>query len=451
VTALQSPAFRVGALVVVITGIVAAMMLSVSNDPSHLGKSTKAWFVLGDAGGLVKNGGVKMAGIRVGIVKDIQLYEGQARIDLTIRPDVHLFKNASVAVKSTGILGDRYIEVAVGDATAGELEQGGQITKINNGGSMEVVVDQVGKLAKSLTEAADTIRDAAKGEGNHEAPISKIVDNIQALTDHLADIADENHEKFDEIVANIRDVSQNLRKMTGPENTKKIDRTLANVEEISDKINEGKGTIGKLVNDETTVEGINTAVAGINKLFASANKLQTGLDVHSDWLTNLGLYKTTVDIKLIPGPDRFYEVGITDDPKGVVQNTNTQTINNPGPGQTVTQSNVTNTYHNQVKFNVIFGKNFYDFTIRAGLIESSGGIGLDYHWWAKKIMFSADAFNAQLSTVHLRAYSRFSFYHGLYVQAGIDDFSSSNNVSSYIGAGLDFTNDDLKLLLSKAL
>lgn len=62
---IKTPEFKVGLLVVAIGGLVAFMSMQVSDDPSYMGRSKKAWFLLPNAAGLVKGSAIKAAGIPV--------------------------------------------------------------------------------------------------------------------------------------------------------------------------------------------------------------------------------------------------------------------------------------------------------------------------------------------------------------------------------------------------
>jgi phospholipid/cholesterol/gamma-HCH transport system substrate-binding protein len=127
-------------------------------------------------------------------------------------------------------------------------------------------------------------------------------------------------------------------------------------------------------------------------------------------------------------------------------------------GQPGTVTSYQNVYQHQFKFSAQFAKNFYDLTVRAGVIESQGGAGIDYSFFNKKLRLSAEIFNfsRQPEGPYLRAYARYKFYSVFYAIAGGDDILNSrgnsltgSGGSGFIGAGLDFNNDDLKLLLTK--
>src|SRR6187397_1320696 len=111
---LRAAEFKVGLLVIGVASLIAYMSMQVSDDPTLFGRANEAWFLLNDAGGLVKNSAVKTAGIPVGVIKNITLQDGIARVDITMRSDVKLYVSAAVQLKSQGILGDKYIEIAAG-------------------------------------------------------------------------------------------------------------------------------------------------------------------------------------------------------------------------------------------------------------------------------------------------------------------------------------------------
>jgi phospholipid/cholesterol/gamma-HCH transport system substrate-binding protein len=103
----------------------------------------------------------------------------------------------------------------------------------------------------------------------------------------------------------------------------------------------------------------------------------------------------------------------------------------------------------RVKFNALFAKNFYDFTLKGGVMENSGGVGADYHLFKRRLRLSVDAFD--FTALNLRAWARYTVYSGVYLTAGGEDIlSKTGRASGFVGAGIYITNDDLKLLLSKS-
>ena len=225
-----------------------------------------------------------------------------------------------------------------------------------------------------------------------------------------------------------------------------LDRTLASVDEISNKINSGEGTLGRLVNDEETVEELNTAIAGVNQFIQAGTKLQTAFDYYSHYFTNGNGVRSYIGTRIQPGPDRFYEIAGISSPEGVITRfTRTTTTNGGSPNSTVEENN----HQYKLRFTALFGKTFYNLSIKGGLIESRGGLGLEYNFYRNHFRLSVDAFD--FDTPNLRAYLRYNFFKGLYVVGGQQYIleEGNNNSASFIGAGLFLTNDDIKYALSR--
>lgn len=448
--------FKVGALVLAIGGLIAFMSLQVSDDPSYMGRSKKAWFLLPNASGLIKGSAIRSAGIPVGVIKDIRLQDGQARVDITIRSDVGLTRSGSVSLKANGILGDKYVEVYPGSPTDPALEEGGQILNIASGGGLDDVMSQVADITKSLKDVAKNLNEAVAQNGTDAHILGRIVRNVEKLTGDIAQITSDNKEQISEIVTQVHDITSTLDglindesdtgfKKTWKNSMARIDSSLKNIEEITSKINRGEGTLGKLISDEKTAEDVSTAVEGISGLIDSANRITTAFDFNGHYLNSIEQTKTAIGIQIQPGLDRFYYLGLITDPAGVVETSVHKTTTNTG----VTQYEQEDTYKTKNKFTALYGKNFYDFTVRAGMIENTGGVGLDYHMFRHKLTASLDAYS--FSEIQARAALSYRFKHGLYVMAGYNDmFDKKNARSVFAGAGLFLTNDDLKLLLTRA-
>ena len=453
---LQAGDFKVGVMVLSIGSVIGYMSMQVSDDPNLFGKSNSAYFIMPDAAGMVKGSQVKTAGIPVGVIKDIKLQEGQARVELSLNPDLRLTVSSKVLIKSAGILGDRYIELRPGNESDPPLGSGGQILAVKESGSLDSVISQVGDIGDSLKEVAVVLKESVKDDGTRKHVLGRIISNIERLTGDLAEVTSANKNKIGEILDQVNNVTKSLDEVLNDPSEKgfkkrwkvaldRIDSTLKNIDEITSKVNRGEGTIGKLINDESTVEELNTAIDGVNNFLDTAGKTQTGIDFNSYYLGNVGQAKTAVSLRLQPGIDRYYVLGIVDDPTGVVKTVDTKTTPEGGVASKVSEEK---TYKNEVKFTALFAKNFYDFTVKGGLIENSGGLGFDYYFLRSKMKFGVEAL--EFSKLNLRAHLQYNIWKGIYVVGGAQDIlNRGSKYSGYLGAGLLLTNDDLKMFLAK--
>jgi phospholipid/cholesterol/gamma-HCH transport system substrate-binding protein len=243
----------------------------------------------------------------------------------------------------------------------------------------------------------------------------------------------------------VNNVAKNIDTYINEESLARVDRSLKNIEEITAKINKGEGTLGRLINDDQTVEELNTAIQHVNNFLGGADKLETSLDFHSEFMTN-DQSKSFLGVRIQPGLDRYYELDVISDTRGV---TNIENDTSVEDGVSHTQS-YKKTYINQFKITGLFAKNFWDFTVKGGIIENYGGVGLDYYLFGNRdIRLSTEAYEFQ--ALQLRAFMRYNFFHGFYLTAGGDNLLSKDTgkASAFFGAGLFLTNDDLKLLATK--
>lgn len=452
---LKTLELKVGALVILVGGLIGIMSMQVSDDPAFLQRKQHAYFLLPSANGLIKGSAVKSAGIPIGVIKDITLQSGQARIDISVKADVPLKTSAVVAIKSMGILGDKHVEIYAGEDTDPPLASGAQILNVKDQGSLDNIITKVGDIADSLKKVSDNLADAVSDDGTNKHILGRIMLNIEKLTGDLSQITGENKKQISEIVDQVHDITSSLDELINDESDDgfkktwkrtmvRIDSTMKNIDEVAAKVNKGEGTIGKLINDDTTVEELNTAIQGVSNLLDGASRIQTAFDFHGNYLGEIGETKTNIGIHIQPGLDRFYYIGIIDDPAGVVKETNIKQT-----GSSTADYDEVKTYKNKTKFTLLYGMNFWDFTIRGGIIEDRGGLGVDYNFFRRKLRLSAEAFD--FDKTNLRFNVRYNLMWGIYVQAGIDDALDNNKrQSGYLGAGLFLTNDDLKLLLTKA-
>jgi phospholipid/cholesterol/gamma-HCH transport system substrate-binding protein len=434
---LKTPEFKVGILVLIVGGLIAAMSIKVSESSGFIG-GKKLWFSMENAAGLIKNGPVHVAGIRIGIVQKISLADdGRARIDVVVQPGVLLTKSSKIQIRPNGILGDKHIEIIPGNPNDPPLQDGDEIGGVDDTASLDKLIGDAGKVAKSLVVVADNLRDAT--EGDDSKPVGKILKNMERLTGDLAELVSSKKGEVGAMITTMKSAME------------RIDRAMVNIEQITEKINEGKGTIGRLINDEEMIDQLDTTLTTFGNYADMAQKTEVNIEAHSNFLTRQDATRTYLGVSIRPGTDRFYEVGVVSKPEGPASEiTRTTVIDNGTP--VVTEEKTVS--ENKYRFTVLFGKNFYNFGVKAGLIEGEGGVGLEYYAWHRRMKFGIDAFEFAHNddddrAFQLRPYLRYTFMKGVYVQGGGEDMLNERSRSLFLGAGVLLTSEDIKALLSQ--
>ena len=151
-----------------------------------------------------------------------------ARIMMYIDPDVEIYRNARVEIKSYGALGEKFIMIYPGNPDAGRLESGETITN---------VIAEV--------DFYDVMRN-----------VQEISDDIESMSSNLNDIlgSDETNKDLKDIIANIKTSTDNLSRITA-------------------KLNNGRGTLGKLMNDDTIYNDVKESTKTLNDV---AEKMEKG-------------------------------------------------------------------------------------------------------------------------------------------------------------------------------
>jgi phospholipid/cholesterol/gamma-HCH transport system substrate-binding protein len=251
----------------------------------------------------------------------------------------------------------------------------------------------------------------------------------------------------------------------------RLNDSLKKLDDMLGKVNEGKSVAGKLLVDERLGRKAGSAIEGLSDYVDRLQKLQIELQLRSEWLLNQTIEegrpgaKIYVAAKLLPRPDKYYLLELVSDPRGVDKLT-TETITTRQPGSTVETTTVVNRTLHEDSFTFSFqlAKRYGPMTFRAGLIESSGGVGTDLHLLEEALQISVSMyqFNRVNQDVWPRAkvWANYNLFQHFYVTTGVDDFlnrwQSLSSVGGrkfnigtdvFFGVGLYFTDDDLKTLL----
>jgi len=237
-----------------------------------------------------------------------------------------------------------------------------------------------------------------------------------------------------------------------------------NVDLVVGKVARGEGTVGKLVNDPAVANRIDKLLADTNALLGTVTRLQAQVQLREELHFGGGLQspqgKAALQVRFVPRPDKHYGFEIGSDPRGKIRRQTVRIVESGPEGKTTTQDQVV-TSNDDFKLSAWFGKRFGPATLRAGLIESTGGVGTDLNAWGDRFQASLDAFdwsNPDAKWPRLRLGARVTFLEHVYVGLGVDDMLNGSCLASaapqvpgcdfFGGAGLVFDDEDLKTLLT---
>ncbi|MBU2228519.1 MAG: MCE family protein [Proteobacteria bacterium] len=480
---------KVGLFVLVGLIILGYMSFQVGKQTFGLKRGYTLDVVFENAAGLDKDASVQIAGVEVGRVESISLKEGKALVRLRITPGVKLEHDAIAAIKTHGILGEKYVELHPGTRGAAFLGPGEQISRTERQTDIDRMLNQLSLITEDVRGVTSSLNRVLAGKEGEEA-ISKILTNTRDLTRNLNDVVVSNQDALRAAIENTRQLTGNLNKVVTQNDEKvgqvmdslkaaskemeksfaslteiadgvnrgegtlgqlvkdkttaeKLNKALTSLQEVTEKINEGRGSIGKLINDDETVRNLNEGLTGLNRYVNKAEQFRTFLSYRGEFLFDKSNAKSYLDLRIQPKEDKFYILGVVSDPKG--RRTTKDVTVGGGPTTRTEEWD-----RDGLLFNAQIGKRYRDLVLRGGLIESTGGIGIDYLALNDKLKLSFEAFDfGEDRRAHLKAGAEYQIFKHFYLSAGWDDFiSDRNNRSLYGGFSIRFEDDDLKYLLT---
>ena len=502
----MSSAAKVGIFMLIILAVLGYFVLKIEDiHPSRKGTKTVV-AIFDSVAGLDNKSKVRVAGVPVGTVTDIELRkeDGKAKVTMEIDREVQLHNGAFARVVNLGLLGEKYIELVPGPVNAPVIpEEQAVVLRGKEPASIDDVTNQVSSIAtdiKAITESMRTVMAGPQGQQR----LQEIVENVREITAQVRDLVATNRTNVDATLGNAREItaqlrstiprlSESLEKMASSlsgtlgenrqdvhqvvENLRKLSTdlktTTENLNSITGQVRSGEGTVGKLLYSDEAHQRLTTALtaveSGVNELrttLGRANRIaldlgmkgeyHAGANTKSDAVGGFsGNSRAAVMLRLIPNPERnrFYNLELADDPQGQRHDKVIESTITDAAGHSTT------TITNETRFERGFlvsaqaGWNLQPLSVRIGLFDSTGGAGLDYRY-NDRLRFTGEAFDfgkRRENNPHLRLYGEYIFRHEkpntplLFVTSGVDNVF--NNTAFTFGGGVRWRDDDLKYLL----
>jgi phospholipid/cholesterol/gamma-HCH transport system substrate-binding protein len=417
-----------------------AIFIFVVGDFSRLFKQNGYTLYTGfdSVAGLERKTVVRMAGVKVGTVVAIRLKGTQAEVAMDINPDVAISRDSRATLASLGLLGEKYIEIMPGIEEA-IVPPGGTI-----GSLPPVSFDQLGII---LSSVGDDIKNTSKalrdllGEGEARVNIKEILQNLSSASAELNEFFGENKplltrsleksaqaiENFDQ---NATSISQNLDELirllkdTVEENRESLNGNLEGIKELIakteealkslseslDKINKGKGTLGKLIEDPSLYEKAEKTINEVRDIISPVSSFQWDMGLRAEYFVRSELFKGSLSLGFWPSPDKFLLAQIVQDP-----------------------------WQDKFTYSAQGGVRWGVFAPRAGIMESKFGVGLDLYAFKDRLIFTLEGFDFNRdSRPRFRAWASLVASRYIHILLGLDDFTLAENREFYLGMRFGF-------------
>ena len=185
---------KVGILVVVCILVLLGFLYKTGSfDFKKEGYEVKVLFNI--VSGVQRNAPVRLAGVEIGQVRNIQLSYGKStKVEVTLRleENAKLREDSVAYITALGLMGEKYIEVTAGSEGSPFLKPGGAIT-----GEDPLEFDALARKGENIADA-----------------LGETLDNIKQLAANSNLVITDNKEKIDAIFENLEMTTQNFKEFS---------------------------------------------------------------------------------------------------------------------------------------------------------------------------------------------------------------------------------------------
>ncbi len=417
--------------------------------------------VVNDASGLARKSRVKMRGVKIGIVKDMELIRTGVKLKLLINKNVEIPKGSVVAVAQDNVLGGKYLEIVPSNNTV-YYNPGDTIKKYLKTASMADVMNNINSAVNDIKILIKKLNNTL--DENTTKNIKLTIANIKESSDELKSVIKIANQKLPKLLDNANALVVTY-KQTGDIIKRKIPGILNKTDILMSKLNlmantlhikikkladeyiklgqnannllsENKSSLKATINSaKSFFDSGSSSFKKIDEFLSSINKSQIDMDIYSNYLTKDDYFKTTANLAYIPNPTKYYIIGVTSK-------------------EDYSTKKLADEKTSKIYLNAELGKRYQNILVRGGIIENTGGLGIDYFMYKDRLKLSADIydFNSENDyrgdNPHLDLKARYLYLKHLEFLAGIDNIINSDARQFFLGIGVKFKDNDLKALLS---
>ncbi|MFK7750130.1 MAG: MlaD family protein [Kordia sp.] len=239
-----------------------------------------------DVGGLIPATKVMINGYQVGKVQDIQLQpSGKSVVTLSLDNDFQFSKNSTIQLQENGFIGGKSLAIMLkrdgspmaieGDTLKTEVRVGMVDSFKNQLTPLQAKVENMIVSADSLVTSVNAILDieSRKSIKNSIKELNTTVKNFKQASGTFNNMLETNKRKFenamtnvDNMTANFSKVSDSLANIEFNKTVKQLQATIKGFDNIIAGIENGEGSVGKLLKDEELYNNLTGASLQMEQL-----------------------------------------------------------------------------------------------------------------------------------------------------------------------------------------
>ncbi len=326
------------------------------------------------------------------------------------------------------------------------LAQLNQVVAENRGDIRQTVLtlkDESEKISKQLNELTSQLNSLIK---ESSPDVKSTLENVKLASEDLKQAMDK-----------LNAMTQNASALFSPQKTQQLADAIKNVDEATKhlkslvvKVDKGKGTIGKLFNNDTLYTELVTTARALSGVADAFEKTKAYIGFSGDVNLRTGDTRGRFSLKIVPTGKHYYYFAVVGDSQGSITKRDYYIYSSNG--SVSKEERVEKSY--KTEFTALYARNLGKwFTIKGGLVENTGGFGVDLKLGSRATLTSMlwdagreDADGKKIPP-HLRVGLRYRIGKHWLIYGGADELLYNKWRGVYIGSGLQFGDRDIKYLM----
>ena len=387
--------------------------------------------------GLKNQSSVQLSGVPVGNVAEITNDGAGVTVKMNIKPEVKIPKNSAVTIASTGVMGEKFINILPsrddgnymqdGDYLYGteEADMNTMFESMNNVMAKveellqsvhEIVGDQT--FQSSVVEMSKNMKDASENMNNLMSTLSRIAANNEGNVGQIMEQINATLASMTRSMENVEHMTNNIDQFAGnPQTVHELQATLKNISDTTKNVASMAENMNKVAGDPKVAEDLKATVSNAKSITERADKTLGKVQGASDKISK---------IDVTPSVEVLYS--------GKASDWNTNFNLNVASGDTSLNLGAED-IGDGTKLNAQVGKKFNSFGARAGIVAGKPGLGLDAYA-GDKFKFSVEGYDP--NDFKLRLKSQYKVTDSTYILGEWHDVNHKNNRAAYVGIKQEF-------------
>ncbi len=213
---------------------------------------------------------VKMAGVEIGSVDNIELATNKVKVIMKLHENVMVKTDSKATIKFTGLMGQNFVAIDFGSPTADKAADG-TILETEEQPDLSAIMAKLDEAASGIKRVGDSFSG----------------DKIDNILGPLTDLMKQNIAPITATIANIKNITSQVAagqgaigKMiyndelytTAMGTVSNLQVTAISLNSVVNNIKSGQGTIGKMITDDTLYDSTKSSMTNLNQILIKINQ-----------------------------------------------------------------------------------------------------------------------------------------------------------------------------------